>query len=294
MFANNFALLGDDTEDISAMAAKAAREAAKAKAQAESAPAPSASAARPARGGRGGRGPRNGPAETRDDAPAPAGRAGGRGGRGRGRGRGDHPHRGREYDRRDGTGRAHENKKGGAGKGNWGVEGEEAQDAATPADKLEPEAEVEREAAEQPAEPVEDEPKQVTLDDYLAAEYAEKRAALQSQMKTEQRTVDKSQFSGMQKVQKAEKLAEDLLDGFSSKDKTKQHRVKELKGKNVVNVDIKFSDGGPAGGPRGEGGRGRGRGGRAGGRPALEAAVAGAAVAGGAAAPPPPTPSPPT
>jgi len=49
-----------------------------------------------------------------------------RGGRGGARSDGDKPRRGRQFDRKDGTGRAHENKKGGAGKGNWGSSEQEA------------------------------------------------------------------------------------------------------------------------------------------------------------------------
>ncbi|GJP82415.1 hypothetical protein CLOP_g12677 [Closterium sp. NIES-67] len=103
-------------------------------------------------------------------------RGGGRGGRGRGYGRDGgqrRPHR--EFDRMSGTGRGGEIKREGAGRGNWGREGEYLDESVAPASaEAEPKAEGAGEAAEAAAEVAAPEPPVLTEEELAAQEAARK------------------------------------------------------------------------------------------------------------------------
>lgn len=207
------------------------------------------------------------------------GAGGGRGGRGRGEGRGRGRGRGgyeggrpprREFERHDGTGRGHEDeKRGGAGRGNWGtpIEGEpveEAADEETPVvEPAEAEAAVEEGAAEEPAPPVVEEVKELSLEEY-EQQLAEKKAALNKARAA--RTIDASELTGLKALERKE---EDNPLGLSSMKEKKAPKAKERK--EVAKVEAGFrverDDGGRGYGDRGgRGGRGRDGRGRGSGR----------------------------
>jgi len=245
------------------------------------------------RGGRGGRGEGRGRGGDRPygDRPAPRDQNGGApeglssaaidgpGGRG---GRGDRPGRGRggrgspdmegrprrEYERRDGTGRGHEGvKRGGAGVGNWGTEGEESkavdsepkEDAASPSPSPEGDAPAVEAVVEVPAEP---EIEEMTMQEYEVL-MAEKKAALNKA--AEVKSISMEEFKGMKTFVRKE--TELNLEGLEITVKkaikgANKEEVKEVKPvKKVVETGFRIAETSSEGG-RGEGGRGRGRGGR--------------------------------
>ncbi|KAJ7298301.1 hypothetical protein O6H91_08G102100 [Diphasiastrum complanatum] len=207
-------------------------------------------------------------------------------GHGRGRGRGfsrdeDDKNYGREYDRRSGSGRGYEVKKGGGGRGNWGAEAdqeplkEEISDVS-PSKEEKHEPQVEQKAEEQakdetPAEDgqpkaQEEEDKEMTLDEYEKV-LEEKRKALAASKSQERKVeVDKS-FQKMQLVDR--KNEEDVFIKLGiDKEKSKKKEVaeKEDKSKKAVSINefLKPADGETYYGT-GARGRGRGRGGLRGG-----------------------------
>jgi len=285
---NAFALLDDEgTVDAGALAAKIPVAKKEAPVKSEDT---SKSGAPAARGGRAsggadrgrGRGPRPAARDSGEQNAndLDAGHDKGRSSRGGGRPRGGRAPRGgkREFDRHDASGRGHETeKRHGAGRGNWGAEGDEIKEAT---EKLNLEG---GEEADADVPPPEEEEKQLTLEEYEAL-MAEKRAGLNAQREAAFK-VDDSQFKGMKTHEKVE---EDLGLTLNKNAKTvganKAGRERERKDKEVV-VDVGFKiqsaeERGPARGGRnsrggdrrnnrggsGRGGRqsGAGRGGRGG------------------------------
>lgn len=197
-------------------------------------------------------------------------RAGGRGDRGGRGGRGGNNRRerdgegrrGREFDRHDGTGRAHEGpKREGRGKGNWGAAGDESVHAAeppAPVEKTEEELAAEAALAEAMAN-------ELTLEKY-EKERAAAKAALNKATKVKK--VDESAFKGLGQVTSTKLDA--AFDFSGTKGVAKKGKNKQAKEKETVTIDFKVSDGfsgGAPGGGRGEGfSGGRGGGGRGGGR----------------------------
>ena len=138
------------------------------------------------------------PAPEREERRAPRGR--GRRGNGVSRGRGGARPAKREFDRRSGTGRGREVKKGGRGAHNWG-DATETPAAETP---VEEKPAVEGEAAEKPAaeEPVvEEEDKEMSLEEYMKT--METRRTGDAFETRKEREVDESQFSDARALEKA-------------------------------------------------------------------------------------------
>lgn len=308
---NLFALLGDEGEDPLANISQPKQEAKEKKQPARAAPAegrPGAGVAarlggvssgeQASRGGgetRGrGRGPPRGRGgydrPRRDDTDTgyevnasaggrgdgPRGGRGGGGYRGRG-GRGDSGPYGRqrrEYERHDASGRGSETeKKGGAGRGNWGTDEQDVKEgvekaldeALTPA----PEAEVSEEAVPAaadetngptPEQIAEAEAKEMTLDEYEAM-LAEKNP--KPNKEANKPKVDLKQFEGMA-VQHARKNKEDEESDLDLKNRRAQKTLKDKPLKEKVTVESGFRIGDDGGGYGG--GRRGGRGGRGGGR----------------------------
>ncbi|GAX84431.1 hypothetical protein CEUSTIGMA_g11851.t1 [Chlamydomonas eustigma] len=254
------------------------------------------------RGGRGGRGPRP-PREPREGGDQNGGDAkplrnmengegdrsrgegrgrGGRGGRGEGRTRHDDgtPREGgrgrREYERHDGTGRGHEaQKRHGAGKGNWGTEGEEPKEEEPKIEEAVvedvPAADAE-EAQAEPAPPVEEEEKEISFEEYEAMMSA-KKAAL-NKPKSEVK-VDMDAFKGMKTYVRKETA--DVVTGVElTNKKVAEEKAAEEKAaeaakakKQVITLETNFKFEvveAPGGGRGGRGGRGGDRGGRGGDR----------------------------
>ncbi|KAJ3029033.1 hypothetical protein HDV00_009807 [Rhizophlyctis rosea] len=278
---NLFDLLGDDGEEGAVRAPAPVKKEEKK----DAAPAPKKDNAparaprneyRP-RGGaqRGGdRVARNGPRETGDFERPPregqregqdgqrGGFRGGRGGPRGGRGAGG---RGREFDRRSGTGRRDTEKKEVAGKGSWGepiasqqegtkvaeqeiavAEGAEGTPEENPAaDKP---ADAEAEAAKEPEEVLK------TLDQYFAEREAKKGAADVAVRKANE-GADESQWKDAVVFQKEE---EDYFIGKSAKGKRAAQTPKEKQQKVFAAIEQRFADEGPKRGGGGRGGRGRG------------------------------------
>lgn len=294
-------------KNLSKPAAK--KEEPKAAAKAAPAKTPAAPAPRGGRGGdRGGRGPSRGRgfggaprADSGDVAEngydeargrGPRGEGGrGRGGRGRGRGGYDsnRPPR-REFDRHDGTGRGYEtSKRGGGGRGNWGVEdgSADAAEAETRVEEtvekpvaVEGEEPAAEEQTEQQEAPAVEEAKELSLEEYEAI-LAEKKAELNRARQA--RTIDTSEFENLKILNKDEEEQENPLEVSSSKEK-KGPRAKERKEVQTVETGFKVVDtttGDRRGrGDRGSrgGGRGRGFGGRGGDRPYSGGRGRGAAI----------------
>lgn len=137
----------------------------------------------------------------------------------------------REYDRRSGTGRGKEIKKGGGGARNWGSDKNEAKkmEGTVEEDKIDEEvavAEGQEPAADAEApEPVED--KTMTLAEYMAA----KKAAGKKEEST--REVE-NEFSG--KMAAVKKEEEDFFNGGGKKEK----RVKKKKEEEKKTIDVGF------------------------------------------------------
>jgi len=186
----------------------------------------------------------------------------------RGAGRGAFVPRGnkRPFDRRSGTGRGKEDKKGGAGKGNWGTfqddqkvgEEVERQEEKTPAEtEVQPQGEqpqggdaATEQKQEQPKEPEEEEDKTRTLDDFLKSKAAVKVELPKA--RTAGEGVDNSEWKGFTPLKKDE---EDL-GPLSKKGEAKKKESK----KEVVPVNQVFNI--PEESPKTKrGGRGEGRGG---------------------------------
>lgn len=164
----------------------------------------------------------------------------------------------REFDRHDGTGRGHEDKKQGGGAHNWGTEGEEAKEAV---EKVNIEEDVNENGKEEEEEEV-----QMSLEEY-EAQQAEKRAALRAQKESAYKP-DNAQFQGMKPHEKVEDDAGiSLLKNAKHLGANKTGREKELKTKEVVtNVGFRVSSEVEAR-PRTErSGRGGSKAGRGGGR----------------------------
>jgi len=151
----------------------------------------------------------------------------------------------RPFDRRSGTGRGREDKKGGAGKGNWGTfqddqkvgEEVERQEEKTPADtEVQPQGEQPQEAVpeqkqEQQKEPEEEEDKTRTLDDFLKSKSAVKVELPKARQPGE--GVDTSEWKGFVPLKKDE---EDLTP-LSKKGEAKKKESK----KEVVPVNQVFN-----------------------------------------------------
>jgi plasminogen activator inhibitor 1 RNA-binding protein len=202
----------------------------------------------------------------------------GGGGRGRGEGRGRGAGRRREFDRHDASGRGHETeKRHGAGRGNWGAEGEEPaggelaekltlEEGAAPAAEGAAEG-----AAPAPPPPAEEEEVTMSLDEYEAL-MAEKRAGLNAQREAAFKA-DAAQFDGMKTFEKVE-----VDVGLGLDKNAKVHgasrgpRERERKVKEAVQAGFRVAtaeEARPAraeGRGAGRGGRGEGRGGRGEGR----------------------------
>lgn len=223
------------------------------------------------------------------------GYGGGRGRGGRGRGTGgdvDGPRHRRDYERHDGTGRGHElQKRGGAGKGNWGTETDAANAETEPkaenaAEEVPAGVEAGAEVAAEEAAPVQEEEKELSLEEY-EQQLAEKKAALNKTR--EVAAVDMSAFKGMKTLEKKKEEDDTLgLELSNKKEKAaeKAKPKKESTAKTVVETGFKvgIEESRPRGGRGGRGGRGsgdgprpmsaRGRGGRGAPRDAAGPAIA--------------------
>jgi plasminogen activator inhibitor 1 RNA-binding protein len=190
----------------------------------------------------------------------------------------------RQYDRRSGTGRGREVKKGGGGARNWGSDKNEArqaeglvdEDAVVPAaeevtESKEDVAEIKEGEEETPVEEPEPEPepedKTMTYEEYLASKANPDNEAFKP---VKERQVE-NEFAAMKVAKKVEE--EDFMKvGGGKQKKTKQKKVTQ---KETIALDFRVAsssgddrrnDGGDRGG---RDGRGRGRGsrdGRVGGR----------------------------
>lgn len=239
------------------------------------------------RGGYGGRDGGGGdlPDESYNAESAPTSVRGGRPGRGEGRApRGAHIPRGgghregqstrRTYDRQDNTGRgAEREKRGGAGHGNWGKEGEEAAEVEEdkPIEQERAEIVKDLQTPEEPvaatetveAQPQEEEEKEMTLEEYEALQ-AEKRATSTLNKKNEAKNKpDVSQFKGMKAYEgKPEEDESDALELTNKKQlgrsKVASERIR--KEKETVATSFRIGEEASRGGGRGRGrGRGEGR-----------------------------------
>jgi plasminogen activator inhibitor 1 RNA-binding protein len=110
----------------------------------------------------------------------------------------------RTFDRRSGTGRGKETKKGGGGRGNWGSDKNEARTNEGPVDEnapvavateTEPEAVVEEPVVEEPVV-VEEEDITMTMDEYLAAKSASAAGESLFGSKKQEKTIEDNEFAG--------------------------------------------------------------------------------------------------
>lgn len=246
--------------------------------------------------GRGDRPPRTEEADNGFESGSPTERGGrgrgegrGRGGRGRGEGRGERrPYEGRggeggerpprrQFDRHSGTGRGTEVSKRGAGKGNWGSDAEAATNPEEQALKVEdpaaePKAEaVEGDAAIEPAEPTEEEIKELSLEEYETA-LLEKKKAMGWVSEAKPKEVDMAQFADMKAY--ARQSPEEEMAGIElSKKKEKAAKTEKAKTDKTQPAATKLTPSFTVaaddntryeerGGRGGRGGRGTGRGGR--------------------------------
>lgn len=176
----------------------------------------------------------------------------------------------RTFDRRSGTGRGKETKKGGGGRGNWGSDKNEARTNEGPVDEnapvavateTEPEAVVEEPVVEEPVV-VEEEEITMTMDEYLAAKSAAAAGESVFGSKKEEKKMEENEFAG-----KAAHVAVegDFLVMGAGKKIRKRAEKKEVQKLDVnfrvASADDRPRDDGERGG-RGRGGRGRGEGGR--------------------------------
>jgi len=203
----------------------------------------------------------------------------------RGAGRGAFVPRGnkRPFDRRSGTGRGREDKKGGAGKGNWGTfqddqkvgeEVERTQEEKTPAEtEVQPQGEqpqggdaAPEQKQEQQKEPEEEEDKTRTLDDFLKSKSGVKAELPKARQAGE--GVDNAEWKGFVPLKKGE---EDLgplsKKGESKKKESKKEVVPVNQVFNIPEESPKKQRGGGRGENRGGfSQRGGGRGGKRGGQ----------------------------
>ncbi|KAJ3049291.1 hypothetical protein HK097_009702 [Rhizophlyctis rosea] len=216
--------------------------------------------------------PREGQREGQVDGQR-GGYRGGRGGRGGPRGGGAGA-RGREFDRRSGTGRRDTEKKEVAGKGSWGnpVTAEEegakvaeqeiaaADGTATPEENA-PAGDA---AAAEPETPKEPEEVLKTLDQYFA-EVQAKKGAQEANVRKANEGADESQWKDAVAFVKEE---EDYFIGGKQKGKKAAQTPKEKAQKVFAAIEQRFADEPKRGGREGgRGGRGGNRGGQGGDRP---------------------------
>merc|ERR1712012_62948 len=187
---------------------------------------------------------------------------GGRGGPG-GRGRGGPGGRGgkREFDRKSGdarTGIKPEEKRGGSGKGNWGnfeddvkAEGEEPANTSTEEAATQEGGEAKEDGAASDKEPVPEEPKTLTLDEWKAQQSKKEGPKFNTRKAGEGQKADpKWKKATAYKKNEEEESDED----------EEEEVVHTQRSNRSQKININFADDSSRGG--GGGGRGRGRGGR--------------------------------
>ncbi|KAK4740802.1 hypothetical protein SAY87_024390 [Trapa incisa] len=207
-------------------------------------------------------------------------RGGFRGGRrsdfrnGEGREGYEHPHR--AFVRRSGTGHGNEQKRDGAGCGNWGTSADEiAPEAVETVNEVEKVFDLEKPVVEEDSvdagkdgvagEVKEQEPedKEMTLEEYEKV-LEEKRKVLLA-LKTEERKVDRKVFESMQQLSNKKDNVDIFIKLGSEKDKRKDVDKEDKSKKSVsINEFLKPAEGDRNYTPGGRG-RGRGRGPRPGG-----------------------------
>lgn len=173
----------------------------------------------------------------------------------------------RVFDRRSGTGRGKEFKKGGAGRGNWGSSTDEQVNNEQPIEKKEGEVETpaqeggatkegEQPQAEVPQE--EEEDKTLTLDQYLAQKASKKFSIETREVRKANEGVDAEQLKKWQNYAPL-KRDDEIPKPASATESSPATEKKEKKApkKQVVPVDQFFDVKAP---PREDFGRGRGRG----------------------------------
>jgi len=175
----------------------------------------------------------------------------------------------RTFDRRSGTGRGKETKKGGGGRGNWGSDKDEARKNEGPLDENAPvvaaatetEAVVEEPVVEEPVV-VEEEDITMTMEEYLAAKSASAAGESLFGSKKE-KTIGENEFAGKAAHVAVEGNFLVMGDGKKVRKRAEKKEVQKLE----VNFrvasadDSRPRDDGERGG-RGRGGRGRSDGGR--------------------------------
>jgi len=212
---------------------------------------------------------------------------GGRGGRGMGRGRGDGAPRGgrdgrggrREFERKSGdsrTGVKAEDKRGGGGKGNWGtmddeMKAKEGDETAVNTSQEETEAreggEEDKKEGEDEVTKEEEEPKQLTLDEWKALQTKKDQPKFNLRKAGEGSDLDPKW-----KKAAAYKKEKDHEDEDDEEEENYVYLQRSNRTKHL-DINIQFADqqqtsrgGGRGRGRGGRGGRGEGRGGRGGGR----------------------------
>ncbi|KAG7307411.1 hypothetical protein JYU34_007599 [Plutella xylostella] len=190
----------------------------------------------------------------------------------------------REYDRRSGsdkTGVKPVDKREGGGPHNWGTikddmidelnkTGSDGDVADTTA--VDAAAAGDGQQAEAPAVPAEEEPRELTLDEYKALRNAQ-RTAPQWNLRKAGEGEDLSQWKNLvvlEKKKEAEKVEEEEEED-EEYDITADYPQRVGRQKRVLGIEFTFSDNARRGGTGGRGGRGRGRGGRPRGPPRDEA-----------------------
>ena len=167
----------------------------------------------------------------------------------------------RQFDRKSGTGRGKEIKKGGGGAHNWGSDSQEAKqgadvEAAAAAEEEEAPVLAEDEAPEEPAPEPEPEDNTMSYEEYLAKK-KEEEAQNEALKPKSERQVDAGEFANLKP--KAKDGEEDFL--VMGGGKAKRNRKKDSDDQeDGPKVELGFRVAGPDSGGRGRG-RGRGRGG---------------------------------
>mmetsp|Transcript_1150 Transcript_1150/g.1775 ORF Transcript_1150/g.1775 Transcript_1150/m.1775 type:complete len:283 (+) Transcript_1150:72-920(+) len=174
----------------------------------------------------------------------------------------------REHDRRSGTGRGREGKKGGAGGHNWGKPGDDAAQEPASVDPVDGEE-------AQATEEVEPAVKELTLEDYEAERAAKRQGELFSRVSV--RKGDAITEGVAYAKKKAADLENDAFIAMGEK-KDKKKRERNQNKKKVLQTNFSIRDesapssdfgerrGGRGGARGGRGGRGGARGGRGGAR----------------------------
>jgi len=209
---------------------------------------------------------REGDVRRDDDGERRAGRGGGRGRGGPGgRGRGGPGGRGgkREFDRKSGdarTGIKPEEKRGGSGKGNWGnfeddvkAEGEEPANTSTEEAATQEGGEAKEDGAASDKEPVPEEPKTLTLDEWKAQQSKKEGPKFNTRKAGEGQKADPK----WKKATAYKKNEEEESDEDEEEEVVHTQRSNRSQ---KININFTFADDSSRGG--GGGGRGRGRGGR--------------------------------